>query len=230
MVKAAKGVSIICVFNDQEKLDRLLIPNLKIQKAEYELIAIDNRQNDFTCAASVLNAAAGKAKYDNLMFVHQDVALGSYTWLCDTLKDLAQLDEFGGAGAAGKNAGGLVGNVTYGNPPRKLACPAIEAPVPVQTLDGCLLTVQREFFLKIGFDEITCPGWYLYVANYCLDAARLGRKVYVLPHAIYHESIGLGKRRFYQKTWKNIIARHRGNFDSIYLTVGDWKKDITTGA
>lgn len=228
--KSADGVSIICVFNDTEKLQRLLVPSLQKQKVDHELIAIDNRENHFTCAARVLNAAARTARYDHLMFVHQDVALGSDNWLDEALKDIARLAVFGAAGAAGKDAGGLVGNVSYGNPPRKLDCPPIEAPVPVQTLDGCLLIVPKALFLQIGFDEQTCPGWYLYVANYCLDATRLGRGVYVLPHAIYHESIGIGKRRFYQKTWNNIITRHRNHFDSIYLTVGDWKNEDAPGA
>ncbi|MBI5897262.1 MAG: family 2 glycosyl transferase [Desulfobacterales bacterium] len=221
--KEPNGFSILCVFNDQEKLHNYLVQSLERQKAPYELIAIDNRNNAFKCAARVLNAAAAKAKYDHLMFVHQDVALGSDTWLLDARNAIAHLDDFGAAGAAGKSGQGLVANVLYGIPPKKLECAPIQAPVPVQTLDGCLLIVPKEIFLAIGFDEQTCPGWYLYVADYCLDVARLGRKVYVLPHAIYHESIGLANRRVYQEARRNIINKHQSHVSAIYMTVGDWK-------
>ena len=218
-----KGFSIICVFNDQNKLDKYLVESLKNQKTACELIAIDNRTQRFKCAATVLNAAAARAKYDLLMFVHQDVALGSDTWLADARNDISRLENFGAAGVAGNSARGLVAGVYHGNPPEPIGRARLTKPVPVQTVDGCLLIVPKKLFLETGFDARTCPGWYLYVANFCLDMARLGRRVYVLPREIYHESTGPGNRRVFDEARRNIINKHRDQVDMIYTTVGEWK-------
>ncbi|WP_041280886.1 glycosyltransferase, partial [Desulfosudis oleivorans] len=218
-----KGFSIICVFNSQAKLDKYLVESLKHQKTACELIAIDNRPQRFKCAATVLNAAAARAKYDLLMFVHQDVALGSDTWLADARNDIDLLENFGAAGVAGNGPLGVVASILHGTPPRRLGRVRLTKPVPVQTVDGCLLIVPKKLFLETGFDARTCPGWYLYVANFCLDMARLGRKVYVLPREIYHESTGPGNPRVLDEARRNIINKHRDQVDIIYTTVGEWK-------
>ncbi|MFZ5564191.1 MAG: glycosyltransferase [Thermodesulfobacteriota bacterium] len=227
--KTSAGFSIICVFNDRKKLSRYLIQSLKLQKTRYELIAIDNRQNIFPCAATVLNETAARARYDLLMFVHQDVALLSDTWLTDAQNNIESLDNFGGAGVAGNGPQGVVAGIFHGTPPKPVGRVRITKPMPVQTVDGCLLIVPKNLFLGTGFDERTCPGWYLYVANFCLDMARQGRHIYVLPREVYHESTGPGNSRVLDETRKNIIQKHRDHVGMIYTTMGEWSTGTKPG-
>ena len=66
-------ISIICVYNNKEILEKYLLESLKTQNEEYELILIDNRENKFNSAASALNYGGKKSKGEILIFVHQDV-------------------------------------------------------------------------------------------------------------------------------------------------------------
>jgi len=85
------------------------------------------------------------------------------------------------------------------------------------------MIVHKQTFSRVCFDEETVDGWYLYVANYCLDLIRHGYKNYVLPHHIYHESSGFNDRRLYQNAMDKIIGRHRDHIKVVYTTVGRWK-------
>jgi len=221
--KAEMGISIICAYNDRQKLTDYLIHSLNQQDGPFESLMIDNTRGDFTSAAGILNETARKAKYEYLMFVHQDVALDSNTWLANVQRDLGSLYRLGAAGVAGKSKHGLATSVSHGNPPFFVGPKRLLRPAQVQTLDGCLIIVPRKIFEGISFDETTSNGWYLYVVDYCLDLTRLGYNIYVLPHQIYHESMGPYDCSVYEKARKNIIEKHRTHTKMIYTTVGDWK-------
>ena len=214
---------MICVFNDQSKLDNCLVRSLRMQEARFELLVADNRYGKITCGAKTLNEMALNAKYDYFMFVHQDVTLGSAAWLGNVQGDFKHLKQFGAAGVAGKSEAGLSASVFHGTPPQFVGPQHLTEAVPVQTLDGCLMIVPKEIFLKNGFDEKTCKGWYLYVVDYCLDLARRGLKVYVLPHEVYHESRGPSDPTVYEETKQNIIRKHRCHTSMVYTTMGNWK-------
>ena len=154
-MKKPNGFSIICVFNDQSKLNDYLVRSLQMQEARFELLTIDNRGGEITCGAKVLNKTALNAKYDHLMFVHQDVALGSVTWLSDVQRDIGYLSRFGAAGVAGKSETKFAASVSHGIPPQFVGPKRLTEAVPVQTLDGCLIIVPKKVFLKNGFDEKT---------------------------------------------------------------------------
>jgi hypothetical protein len=217
------GFSVICVYNDRYKLNNYLIKSLNNQTAPYELLAIDNTEGQIKSAPNIFNETAKKAKYDYLMFVHQDVDLDSRDWLANVQKDLKSLFRLGAAGVAGKNRDGFAASVSHGSPPIFVGPVRLEKPVRVQTLDGCLVIVPKNIFKKISFDESTIEGWHLYVVDYCLDLARRGYWMYVLPQHIYHESTGPRDSKVYQKTLNNIINKHRDHVRVIYSTVGEWK-------
>jgi len=215
--------SVICAFNDPERLGKFLLPSLRRQGAPFELIAVDTRGGGQAGAAATLNEAAGGARGGYLMFVHQDVALGSDSWLADACRDLGRISRLGAAGVAGAWRGGSVASVSHGDPPR-LACPGqIRKPFRVQTLDGCLMIVPGEVFRRVRFDESTCGGWHLYVADYCLDLARLGYRVHVLPHPVYHESTGPKDPGVYEVARRRLLEKHRARESTIYTTVGVWR-------
>lgn len=220
--KLKPGFSIICAYNNRKKLNDYLIKSLSKQTAHFEVLTIDNTENRLKSAPVVLNETARKAKYEYLMFVHQDVALESSDWLANAFKDLKSLSDLGAAGVAGKGEKGFAASVTHGNPPLFVGPERLAVPVEVQTLDGCLMIVKKKIFEKISFDEKTIEGWYLYVVDYCLDLIRLGYKNYVLPCQIYHESTGPGDFSLTENTLKNIIKKYKNQIELIYTTVGDW--------
>jgi hypothetical protein len=220
---APPGFSIVCAWNNRETLDRFLLASLRNQTFPYELLLIDNRNGEFKNAARILNETARNAKFDRLIFIHQDVALNSPDWLSNVWKTLSRRGRFGAAGAAGRNSKGMFASVTHGHPPQS-ACPEQpKRPVRVQTLDGCLMIVPKNIFLKQGFDEEICNGWYLYIANYCLDLHRRRLKAYVLPHGIYHESMGPADPAVYESAKENLLKKHRNDFKTVYTTIGIWK-------
>jgi hypothetical protein len=222
---AKKGFSIICVYNDEKKLNKYLIKSLEQQTIPYELIAIDNTTGIYRSAAPLLNEAAKKAKHDYLMFVHQDVALYSRDWLAKACRDINILHRLGAAGVAGGDKKGRMACVIHGMPPRFAGTKRPKNPVRVQTLDGCLMIVPKEIFTRFSFDEETVDGWYLYIANYCLDLIRHGYRSYVLPYKVYHESKGPGDPGVFKDAIQKIIARHRDHINTIYTTAGKWKTD-----
>jgi hypothetical protein len=217
------GFSVICIYNNRQKLDKYLVRSLNTQTAPYEILAIDNTDGHIKSAPEVLNMAAKKARYDYLMFVHQDVELDSKNWLAKAQIDLNSLYCPGAAGVAGRSSEGFASSVSHGNPPTFTGPMRLQKPAQVQTLDGCLIIVPKKIFSKISFDEATIEGFYLYVVDYCLDLMRLGYRNYVLPHPVYHESTGPGDSSVYQKTLDNIINKHRKSVKVIYSTVGEWK-------
>ena len=192
------------------------------QSFPYELILVDNTGGQIRSAARELNRMARKARYPYLIFSHQDVLLGSDTWLSDAFSDLSVLPALGAAGVAGKSDQGLAASVTHGDPPFFVGTEILHKPVEVQTVDGCFVIVPRRVFRKVQLDEVTTDGWYLYIANYCLDLITAGFRNYVLPRQIYHESVGPRDISLYEKTVEKIIVKHKQYTKMIYTTMGDW--------
>jgi len=218
-----KGFSIICAYNDEKKLNDFLVKSLEEQDAPYECIFIDTRSGRHTCAAATLNRAANKANFDHLIFVHQDVAFLSPTWLSEVRITLATFSNPCIAGVAGKcRDGKLYASVYHGTPFQFVGNEKITQPVPVETLDGCLLIVPRKLFKKQRFDAETCTGWHLYVADYCLSLGALGFEAFVLPNEILHESIGPANPSVYESTRQAIARKHASRLNRIHTTIGDW--------
>jgi hypothetical protein len=219
------GVSIVCAYNDPRKLDHFLCVSLKRQTYPFELLTIDNCRGQHPSAGKILNETARKARFPYIMFVHQDVALLSRHWLRRTLRIIPRLNRCGAIGVAGKTALGVVASVFYGSPPIAAGRERPREPVETQTLDGCLLVVPKAVFEKFPFDE-SHEGWYLYIADYCLDLARQGYKSYVVPNDIYHESAGPANPAAYEKARRYLLCKHRAFVDVVYTTVGDWKTGL----
>jgi hypothetical protein len=124
---------------------------------------------------------------------------------------------------AGKGPKGFSASVTTGEPERFIGPKELRRPESVQTLDGCLMLVQTDRFIDRPFDETTADGWYLYIADYCLDLARRGESCYVLPHRVFHESTGPANPELYAETLARIIAKHQDRIETLYTTIGEWK-------
>lgn len=97
----AAEMSIICCYNNKDKLERYLLKSLEHQSyRNYETILVDNRANHFSSAAAALNAGAEKARGEVLVFVHQDVELTAPNTL-DLIKQFIKENPKDAGGAAG---------------------------------------------------------------------------------------------------------------------------------
>ena len=237
--------SIICVYNSREAFEKYLMPGLLGQTAEYELIALDNTGGRFRSAAEALNEAARKARGKYLMFVHQDVALGSPDFLERVERTLDPMPGLGIAGVAGKkeNSRLVITNMEHGTPPEHAGHIRVKDVTEVQTLDESLAIVPSAVFRELQFDERTCDGWHLYVLDYCLSARTRGYKVCVLPEKVYHASRGFsterGFRRFlahvllpepYFRTLEKILAKHKEHYNVVSTNFGNWRTGLPAAA
>ncbi|HEY3361717.1 MAG TPA: glycosyltransferase [Methanosarcina sp.] len=232
-------ISVVCVYNDKKIFNDFLLKSLKNQNAKFELIGIDNTSNEFKSAAEALNYGGKKATNKYIMFAHQDVSFLPKTWLKDIEKLLDPISNLGIAGVAGMSESGSSNTergrniITHGISREAWSWGnRIQKPVPVQTLDECLVIIPKSTFDVLMFDEKTCDGWHLYAVDYCLSAKEKGFNVYVLPVDLYHLSSAVSNKRFqswigplpdeYYVTLDSLIKKHRDKFKRIYTTCGDW--------
>ena len=108
-------MSIICVYNNEQILNDFLISSLEKQSEDYELILVDNRNQEFTSASSALNYGAKKATGDYLVFAHQDINFSNIDWIKNTRIQLEKIDNIGIVGVAGKiNDSAVYSNIKQG--------------------------------------------------------------------------------------------------------------------
>ena len=216
-------ISIICVYNNEESLENHLLKSLKVQKAHYELIFLDNSNGKFSSASEALNHGGNKAKGEYLMFVHQDYDLESDRWLADAEEIINNLENVGIVGVAGKYDRNMISNITTGVPPVLAGPIQIKEPKKVQTLDECLIIIPKKIFKEIQFDEDVCDNWHLYATDYCLTAQKAGYDVYVIPLGGYHASPGYSfSPEAYYSTLKKLVKKYKGDYKWIYTSTGSW--------
>ncbi len=221
-------VSIVCVYNNRQILEDYLLRGLQNQTTEFELILVDNMSNQFTSAANALNYGGRCATSKYIMFIHQDVYLPSGRWLEEAEGYLESLSNLGIAGVAGMVEDGRYNHergrniIKHGDPLEDWSWGhPIVKPVPVQTLDECLVLIPKNIFERSPFDETTCDGWDLYAVDYCLSAKRNGLGVYVLPMMVHHGSKGRVTESYF-KTLEKILKKHKGHYDRINTTIDSW--------
>ena len=219
-------ISVVCVYNNEGMLNRILLPSLKEQTVKYQLILMRNVDGRFKSAASALNYGAQMATGKYIMFVHQDIELGSKTWLADVERTLDTIPDLGIAGVLGvvlegksylDRSRGLICNCgkDFGNP--------ITKPERVQTLDEVVAVIPRTVFQVLQFDARNFDGWHLYVADYCLST---DHGSYVVPNYVYHRSLTTNSKDIW-KYRRRLLLKHRRK---IVTTGGriTWANTVTS--
>jgi glycosyltransferase involved in cell wall biosynthesis len=187
---------------------------------EYELIAIDNSENEYSIF-SAYNEGIRLSKGDYLCFVHEDVQFHSKGWGENLTRHL-QLPEVGIVGLAG---GGIVSRIpdSWKNKhsainiiqsDRKTAKAARKVTLPVGNtylrrevilLDGVFLAMNRNVAEKVKFDE-TLGGFHGYDLDICMQAVTDGFRNFVV-YDIELEHFSRGGRD--KKYFANLIAIFR---------------------
>jgi len=224
-------ISVVCVYNNEKKLSDVLLKSLANQTTAYELITLDNTGNRYMSAAEALNYGGIEAKGDYIMFVHQDLWLGSSSWLEDVEEVLKSIPDLGVAGVAGTVDRGRNSRERY-----RFSIDTyleecweetsrVKEPEEVQTLDECLLIVPGTVFAKLQFDEKVFDGWDCYGVDYCLSVKQLGLRAYVIPAPCSHSCL----RAYYNiwelkgllKSQKSLYKKHKRNYKYIYTWLGE---------
>lgn len=215
-------VSFICVYNNEEILNQYLMPSLNKQNTEYELILIDNRENQFNSAASALNYGGRKAKGKYLIFTHQDILIDNPNWIEETVQQLEKLKNWGIAGVAGKtNDRHIRTNIKHGIDSVAVSPFNLKKPIIASTVDECLFIIPKDVFSKYSFDEENCFDWHLYATDYVLSIQEKGYDAYVIPTYLEHKSKGSSMSKGYYDTLKKLQKKHHDK-KIIRNTMADW--------
>lgn len=215
-------MSIICVYNKREILEKYLLKSLEEQDADYELILVDNRNNEFDNAASALNYGSKQANGDYLVFAHQDINFNNKEWIKDTENIIKKLPNPGIIGVAGKTHDSLVrSNIKQGIKPVDVSPYKLDKPEKASTLDECLLIIPGNIFKKYNFNEKQCPDWHLYGVDYVYNIKEKGYEAYLIPSMLEHRSKGASMSESYYETLPNLQKRYMKK-GLIRTCMGDW--------
>lgn len=223
--------SVIAVFNNQEVVNKYLLPGLKKQNAGYELILLDNRQKKYKSAAQALNKGFEQSKEDSkyIIFIHQDVELPAPDWLSQAESYLDDISDVGIAGVAGM--------VDYGENNKQRGrgfvrerenlnvwqwSNKIMQAEKVQTIDECVIIIPRSVFMKLKFDEAVCDHWHLYAVDYSLSVKKIKSFAYALPLTVNHHSRGGVADKYYYRCLMKVLKKHKSEYKRIYTTCGDF--------
>lgn len=187
-------LSLICVYNQKDILEKCLLKGLKIQTIKPELILLDNTNNDYTSAVEALQLGAKKASGDYLIFIHQDVEFLVPTIVEEIISFFEQGYNFLGSSGVKKYNPIMVSNVftkTYDPKyPANSLTKRFTSPIQVETVDECLFGMNRETYNTVGLNLQLCDNWHMYAVEACYHAKALNIKVFAVPLRIFHQSGG----------------------------------------
>ena len=221
--------SLICPSNKPEMVDAMVKRSLASQRAGlYELIVVDTAACRYPSAGAALNAGAGRARGDYLVFLHHDLSFDSPSFL-DRLADGMKGSDLLVPGVAGCVRGGnlwrkwMYTNILHGElPHRPFRSSGIDRPMPCESLDECFFVVPRKVWERRQFPEFH-GGWHLYAVEYCLWAnnERPG-SVVVLPLSLWHHSAGASFDEGYYRSLRMLRKMYSGSYRFIYTPLGAW--------
>ena len=158
----------------------------------------------FASAGEAYNTALAEATNEIVVFAHQDVFLPE-TWKPDIERALEQLSRtdpdwgvLGAFGVAKSNTSRDMKGFCYSTGLKRILGHTFPAPVPADSLDELLLIIRRSSGLR--FDE-KLPGFHLYGADICMEAAARKMNNYILSAFCIHNSNGV--RYFPRQFWSS---------------------------
>ena len=169
-----KKISIICIYNNYERLNEQLIKSLSFfEKKNFELVLVDNSQHIFKSAADALNYGANKANGEVLLFSHQDFYIKDENEFYDFAHFIELHDKvvLGVAGAiekdkinytnctSGKDL--IINKIENNREIRKVSC-----------IDECFFGLTKNRFLEHNFDSTLCDDWHFYAVEMSLYARK----------------------------------------------------------
>ena len=206
-------ISVVCCFNDNRIYSEMLKDSLEKQTCDYELIAIDNQNNEFSSMAEAYNSVSNDVNSDTLLFCHQDISFPNS-------ETLSKIEEY-----ILKNKDSIVGlcgitkekkvysNLKYKNTGDYITSNQIDDVLEVESLDECCFGMKKEMIDELGwFDKEVCDGWHLYAAELCIRTIKKNKKIIVIPTECFHReeaSRGIRIDNSFINIFKKIRNKHR---------------------
>lgn len=217
--------TLIIIMNRKDVYDEFISSLEKQEDVFYEIICIDNCNNQYKSARKAYNEAAMKAKGEFLIFLHPDIRFTSKHDLYYITKYVENIKSFGVIGVAGSpydlvdGKRVILSNIYHGNN-RCKAGKSINRPEVVQTVDECFFVVEKEEFSKILFSQK--EGWHLYAVELCLQFGKLDKRNYVVPANLWHLSDGRSLDYKYVVQLRELINEYKDSIEHINTTVKKW--------
>lgn len=215
---------IICSISPERVAD--LEKNIKytIGDVEYEMIAFDNRQTKYGIT-KVYNLCAEKARFDNLCFIHEDVAFHSLNW-GETIINQLKKPNCGVIGFSGSQIKTKALSSVHSVPAlcvsnyiqrfthsKKMYINTLDIEVdyaPCVTLDGLCLFVRKQVWKEHKFDEVILTGFHGYDLDFSLQVAEYYQNYVCNRVLLEHFSRGMFKAdwayttiRLHQEKWES---------------------------
>jgi hypothetical protein len=209
---------IVCSVNKKYFSD--LVENIAVTiGCDYEIVHEDNSAND-NSISSVYNRLGSKAKYSNIVFIHEDVRIYTTNWgpKIIALLNSATVGLVGLMGSVFKSkypsAWSSVPSKFYrisGHPNSNSANQDLaEMYNNVSVIDGCFIAICKDLFDRYKFDE-NLLGFHAYDVDLSLN---VGRQYQIMvPKYIQYKHFSNGNLnrdwvesyRYIHKKWQNIL-------------------------
>ena len=217
MVNNYPILSIITVVNKQEVFNRMLLSSLKQQiSIEYQLLTIDNVNNEFKSLYDAYKVGIEKAKGEWIMFIHPDVSFLSTNSLEKIYGSAIRIRNanekiklFGVAGVKQDLNSKIYTTIFEGyNKEKRVDFINDKEYISVQTVDACCFIIKKEDLINYGFwDRLS--GYHLLVEELCIRINESGNSVVVIPSEIWHLSKGGSLDYSYYFSAMKVINKHK---------------------
>lgn len=214
-------ISIIVCSKDSSLFSRFSYSVSKTIGVEFEIIRVDNTRNKYSIAEAY-NQGASQAKFNFLIFSHEDVDFQTFGWgeiILDYFKSLKSVGVIGIAGSSYlpispsdwwvPDKRYLYMNFFSNDKERikgkrTLESMGIQDPQPVYALDGVFLALEKKVYLEFPFDE-SLRGFQGYDTSICLRVSQKHRNYFVPGILLEHFSKGYANENWLKNT---IQANH----------------------
>lgn len=217
--------TIITIVNKENVYKRFKENLSNQQGVNYELIKVNNDNNQFISAREAYNNALKKAHGDYIVFLHPDMRFLDKSALHDVLVQIIALKDLGVAGISGcpselhHHKSTIVTSILHGDPAHHFG-KKINHVTEVQTVDECFFVMKKSFCETHPFSDI--KGWHMYAVEQCLVSLLAGKKNYVVPARMWHYSTGFSENWQYVQTGRKIVSKYGEFFSSINTTITTW--------
>ena len=238
-------LSIIICHRNNSLLDAIKKSIESTVGITYELIVIDNTNNEYTIF-SAYNEGVKKSKYDVVCFTHEDVLFYSNNWgekVMAHFKD-PQVGMIGVIGGMAQSAvpsawwfnnyfGKSARNMLVKGKDKKLyhyySNPYNEKDkTGVVIIDGMWFCIRKKLFKKISFDEKTYSGFHLYDADISLQVLQHAKNYVVYDILIEHKWSGNISKDYYEELcrfstkWQNYLPIQNEKINNGYMKKYNW--------
>ncbi|HEX2628176.1 MAG TPA: glycosyltransferase [Chitinophagaceae bacterium] len=216
---------IVCSIDDRlyEGFERSVAATIGVA---YEIVRVDNRIENKDLAA-VYNKGAALAKYDHLLFVHEDVTFHTNNWGQILLQYFNDLPKPGIIGIMGSDYISYVANGWYVRDQSRIFAHLVQrykyvkkeevainihsqSVKPVFTVDGVFMAVKKEVWEKHRFDE-NVKGFHGYDLSFSLNVSATHQNYFVPGITITHFSEG----KFDAQWFRNNLSIRERLFPSL---------------